>query len=315
MDFKRLNYFLKIAELGSVSRAADRLRVAQPALSRQMMLLEAELGVTLFERHRRGMALTREGEELRTRTSGPMRQIDLAAEDIRTLGVGMAGNVACGLPPTASHVLAAPLARRVAQEAPNLALRIVEGYAGHLMDWLQRGEIDIAILYGPACDFRLSASELLVEELMLVGPPECGLQPDEPVAFGALAQLPMILPSHPHGLRVVVDNMVARTQAKLDIRFQADSFTLMKELVETGLGYTILPLPSFQREAHAGKLRYAPITNPRLTRQLMLAMQPSIAHSQATYRLAKMIRQEVADLVTSGRWSATLLFDPATIDR
>lgn len=315
MNFKRLNYFLKIAELGSVSRAADRLRIAQPALSRQMGLLEAELGVALFERHRRGMALTREGEELRSRTIGPMRQIDLAAEDLRSVGEGMAGNVAFGLPPTASHVLAGPLARRVANEAPNLALRIVEGYAGHLIDWLQRGEIDIAILYGPASDYRLSANELLVEELMLVGAPGCGLRPEEPVAFEKLAELPLILPSHPHGLRVLVESMAAMTETKLNIRVQADSFTLMKELVESGLGYTTLPLPSFNREALSGQLLYAPICNPHVTRQLMLAMQPGTAHSRSTYKLAKMIRQEVAALVNAGCWSAKLLFDPAAIDR
>lgn len=314
MDFKRLNYFLKVAELGSLSRAADRLRIAQPALSRQMSLLETEVGAPLFERHRRGMALTSEGEQLRSRTAGPMRQIALAMDDLRSLGEGTAGHVAFGMPPTASYVLAGPLARRVAQKAPNLALRIVEGYAGHLIDWLQRGEIDIAILYGPAADYRLSASELLLEELMLVGPPDCGLRPDKPVPFSILAELPLVLPSHPHGLRVVVDNMAAKRKIKLDIRFEADSFTLMKELVETGLGYATLPLSSFNREARTDRLQYAPIVNPRVTRQFMLAMQPGTGHSRATYKLATLIRQEIVALVEAGRWSADLLFDPRTMD-
>jgi DNA-binding transcriptional LysR family regulator len=258
------------------------------------------------------MALTPEGEQLRARIAGPMRQIDLAVEDLRSLGTGTAGNVVFGLPPTASYVLAGPLSRRVAEQAPNLALRIVEGYAGHLIDWLQRGEIDIAILYGPAADYRLSASELLIEELMLVGPPDCALRPEVGVPFAELAGLPLVLPSHPHGLRIVVDNMASRQKVKLDIRFQADSFTLMKELVETGLGYTTLPLSSLIREAEAGRLRYAPIVQPRITRQLMLATQPGITLPRATHRLASLIRQEVASLVGAGRWSANLLFDPAT---
>lgn len=313
MDFKRIGYFLKVAELGSLSRAADRLRIAQPALSRQMSLLESEVGTALFERHRRGMALTPDGEQFRTRTAGPMRQIELAVEDLRALGQTSAGNVAFGLPPTASHVLAGPLARRVAESAPNLALRIVEGYAGHLIDWLQRGEIDIAMLYGPAADYRLSASELLIEDLMLVGPPDCALRPDVAVPFGAIEALPLVLPSHPHGLRTVVDTIAAKKKVKLDIRFQADSFTLMKELVETGLGYTTLPLSSFVREAETGRLRYAPIARPHITRQLILATQPGVVLSRSTHRLATLIRQEVAALVGAGRWSATLLYDPLAI--
>jgi len=309
MDFKRLSYFVRIAELGSLSKAADRLHIAQPALSRQMRLLEQDVGVPLFKRHRRGMQLTLEGEEFRARLVGPLRQIELAREDTRSLSKEVGGNVAFGMPPTTSYVLAGPLARRVAQQAPSVSLRVVEGYAGHLIDWLQRGEIDVALLYGQASDYRLAAEDLLVEELMLVGPPDCELSPNRPVAFAQLGNLPLVLPSHPHGLRVVVDNMAARTKVKLKVRFQADSFQLMKELVTSGLGYTTLPYSSFSREAAAGGLKYAPIHRPRVTRQLVLATQSATDTSRAARRLGILIRQEIVALVAAGKWTATLLFD------
>ena len=315
MDFKRLTYFIRIAELGSLSKAADRLRIAQPALSRQMRLLEDDVGVPLFSRHRRGMQLTPEGEELRHRILGPMRQLECAVEDTRVLSKEVGGSVALGMPPTASYVLAGPLARRVAAEAPNVSLRVVEGYAGHLIDWLQRGEIDVALLYGPAADYRLPAEDLLVEELMLVGPPDCDLSPDTPVQFQVLASLPLVLPSHPHGLRVVVDNVAIKTKTKLNVRFQADSFHLMKDLVESGLGYTTLPYSSFSREAAAGRLRYAPIVGPRVTRQLVLALQPGTDAPRAAQKLTLLIREEIVTLVGAGKWAANLLFDPSNDGR
>lgn len=310
MDIKRLANFVRVAEFGSVSRAADRMRIAQPALSRQMRLLEEEVGLRLFARHRRGMTLTDAGEELRTRLLGPLRQIEQIVEDVRTLSQAVGGNIAFGMPPTTSYVLAGPLARSVVSHAPNVSLRVVEGYGAHLIDWLQRGEIDIALLYGPASDLRLNAEELLIEDIMLVGPPGSGLKPEKPVAFAGLAELPLILPSHPHGLRVVIDNAAAKARSPINVRFQADSFLLMKELVESGLGYTLLPMSAISREVDAARLTYAPVESPRVTRQLVLATQPGQAATRASRVLGTLVRREIAGLVRSGRWKAHLMYDP-----
>src|ERR1700733_11994985 len=126
MDFKRLANFVRIAELGSVSRAGDRLRIAQPALGRPTGLLEEEIGAPLFARHRRGINLTEAGEELRARLVGPLRQIEQVFEDVRTLSHTVGGNVAVGMAPTTSYVLSGPLARSVVAHAPNVSLRVVE---------------------------------------------------------------------------------------------------------------------------------------------------------------------------------------------
>lgn len=315
MDFKRLANFVRIAELGSLSRAADRMRIAQPALSRQMKLLEDEIGAPLLQRHRRGVTLTEAGEELLARLVGPMRQIEQVFEDVRTLSQAVGGNIAFGMPPTVSYVLAGPLARRVVEFAPKVSMRVVEGYGAHLIDWLQRGEIDAALVYGPASDFQLKAEALLVEEIMLVGSPDSELDPGVPVPFAAIAKLPLVLPSHPNGLRVVVDHAASRARTALDVRFQADSFVLMKELVESGLGYTLLPLSAISREAAAGLLRHAPIEKPSVTRQIVFATQPGNAETRASRALGALVRQEIAAQVASGRWKAHLMFDPADYAR
>ena len=125
MNLQQLKTFVRIAELGSLSKASDRMRIAQPALSRQMKLLQEELGVSLFERHRRGMRITQAGEELLMRVSGLTRQLDQAFADVRSLSKTATGQVALGFVPTASYVLAGRLACRVAAEYPGISLRIV----------------------------------------------------------------------------------------------------------------------------------------------------------------------------------------------
>lgn len=310
MDLKRLANFARVAECGSVSRAADRMRIAQPALSRQMHLLEEEIGARLFERHRRGMALTAAGEELRGKLLGPLRQIEQVFEDVRSLSHTLGGNIAFGMPPTTSCILAGPLALSVISHAPNVSLRVVEGYGAHLIDWLHRGEVDVALLYGPASDLRLNAEEILIEDIVLVGPPTSGLKAEEPVDFARLADLRLVLPSHPHGLRVVIENAASKAHLPIDVHFQADSFTLMKELVESGLGYTLLPMSAIHREVHAGRLVYAPLENPKVTRQLVLATQPGNVATRATRVLGTLIRREIASLVANGEWKAHLMYDP-----
>lgn len=310
MDLQRLKTFLKIAELGSLSKASDRLRIAQPALSRQVRLLEDEIGAPLFTRHRRGMELTPAGEELALRVSGLLRQLDQAIEEVRSLSGAGGGQVSFGIVPTVSYILAGRLAVRVAKEAPEISLRIVEGYAVHLIEWLQRGEIDIAIFYGPDADFHMNVEELMLEELVVVGPPDSDLDPSKSLAFADFAKLPLVLPSRPNGLRLVVENAAIKAKAQIEVRFEADSFRVLKDLVENGLGYTALPFSSISREHKEGRLKYAPLAHPKVTRQLILGLPTDFEPSRAARTVVRLARSEIADLVGSGEWQAYLQFAP-----
>jgi DNA-binding transcriptional LysR family regulator len=310
LDFRRLHYFMRISELGSLSRAADALRIAQPSLSRQMRLLEEELGLALFARHRRGMQLTDEGKALRSRIAGPLQQIEHALSDIRALPSQAGGSVALGMPPTAVPALAAPLAGRVGQAAPDIALRIVENASEQLVEGLQRGELDLAIIYGSAAAYELNVKDLLVEQLVLVGPPDCALSADEPMDFEMLGELPLVLPSRPHGLRALVEDAAQKNKIKLNVMMQADSLALLKDLVELGVGYAALPTSAFGREAEAGRLKFAPIRNPALTRQLVLATHAACPSPRAAARIEALVRQELMALVGEKKWSGWLLFEP-----
>jgi LysR family nitrogen assimilation transcriptional regulator len=297
-DFKRLGYFVQIAELGSLTRTAERLRIAQPSLSRQMRILEEELGVTLFTRGHRGMQLTEAGEALRSRIAGPLRQIGHALYEIRSLPTQTVGTVSFGMPPTFVSVLAPDLAARVANEAPGVSLHIVEGYSGHLLQWLKQGELDAAILYGPTPS-GVNATRLLDDELVLVGTSSHVPEEGE-FAFRDLAQIPLVLPSHTHGLRVAVESAAAKSKTQLAIAFQSDSFQLMMDLVESGRMCTILPPSAVQKQVVSGRLRTAAIIDPAPKRQVFLAMQSGAQSPCAVLEVERFLREELARLADMG---------------
>jgi LysR family nitrogen assimilation transcriptional regulator len=304
MDIKQLKTFIRVAETGSLSAASDRLRLAQPALSRQIKLLEQSIGLQLFVRHGRGMQLTDAGQELFVRVAGLVLQLEKSVDDVRSLEAGPRGSVALGMMPTVSYVLSARLAQRVAAELPGISLRIVEGYAGHLVDWLQRGEVDATLLYGPSADLHLRVTELLFEEVVLVGPPTAALDPKKPVPVKTLRDLQLVLPSRSHGLRAVVETAAEKAGIALAVRFEADSFRVLKDLVSVGLGFTLLPRSAIDREQQAGLFTTAPLEKPKLMRQVIFALPSNRTATKATRAVVDLLIDEIATMVAEGEWPA-----------
>ncbi|GJD53665.1 HTH-type transcriptional regulator GltC [Methylobacterium crusticola] len=303
MDLRQLRTFHAVAELGSLSKASDRLRVAQPALSRQIRLLEHELKTELFVRNGRGMALTSAGLLLRERTAGIVRQIEQVRDDLQSLDGRPAGAVVLGIVPTVSNVLSARVARRAVQELPQVALRIVESYGGHLVDWLHRGDTDLAIIYGPAVDWHLAVETLGRDDLVAVGPKGSGLGRREAVDLAWLMSRSLALPSHSHGLRNLVEKAAARKGIPVNVVVEADSFHVLTSIVEEGIAYTILPPSAIRTELAQGRLETAPLSYPGISRELLLASPTSRAPSVATEAIARLIRSEIAALVRDGLWS------------
>ena len=295
MDFKRLGYFAQVAELGSLSKTAHRIGIAQPSLSRQMRLLEEELGVLLFTRQARGMMLTEAGELLYSRIAGPLREIGHAIYEVRALPSEAGGDVVFGMPPTMIQVLAGSLAHRIAAYAPRINLRLVDAYSGHLQDWLERGDLDAAILYGPT-PAGLNATKLLEDELVLVGSTKSPLAAEGAIECRRLQDLPLILSSPAHGLRLLIEAAAAKARIKLNIHTQTDSYQLLKELVESGIGYTVLPYCAVTREAAAGRLSFTRISKPTIRRQLFFAMSPNAQAPQAVLQVEQLVREQIASI-------------------
>src|SRR3954468_18382856 len=214
MEISQLKTLIHVAELGSLSKAADRLNIAQPALSRQIRLLERELGTYLFERHGRGMVLTEAGREVLEHASRIMSELDSLRSSVAQPGSSLRGIVTIGTTPTVAAIVTVPLVRKIRDSHPQLSMRFTSAFSGHLLDWVQRGELDLAVSYDPQPLKSLRITPVMVEELLLVGRGDAGLRLDQPVRFAQLASAPLILPSPGHRLRGIIDEC-ARGRGRL----------------------------------------------------------------------------------------------------
>ena len=306
MDIRQLRTFSCVAELGSLSKASDTLRVAQPALSRQIKLLEHELRAELFTRNGRGMVLTDAGRLLLARTAGIVRQIDQVRDEIQSAGGPPSGRVVLGLVPTVSCVISARLARRTVDRYPGISLCIVESYSGHLMEWLHRGEMDLALIYGPSSDLHLTVQSLGRDPIVAVGPRGSGLAQKKQVDIGWLLKQRLVLPSHSHGLRALIEQAAAKKKLKLDVKLEADSFRVLTSLVEEGLGYSLLPPSSVRNEVADGRLEAAAIAKPAPMRELTLASPIDHPGSTAITLVSELLRDELTACREEGLWDIKL---------
>lgn len=293
-----------------MGRAASVLGIAQPALTRQVRLLEEALGVPLFIRTQRGMQLTEDGEQLRAAIKKPMREIELALQNVGAPSAPIEGVVVLGMPSATACILAKPLLERINLAFPRVKFRVVDGQSGQLIEGLLRGEIDLALVHGPLPDDRLFDRDVLSEDLVLVGGPGSQLSADSPVDFRELSEHALVLPSHHHGVRAVLEKAALRLNAPLEILFEIDSLQLAKELVEADVAYSVMPFSAFSREHAAGRLRYAPIRNPVLTQTLVFAVRQHLVLPRNFVReLGALVGREASRLVEAGVWPATVLFE------
>lgn len=300
MFFKRLGYFVQVAELGSLSRTAERLRISQPSLSRQMRLLEEQLGVALFTRLARGMRLTTAGELLYARVTGPMREIGRAIHEVKSLPKEERGQVVLGLPASVVPMLAGPLVQRTVSLAPGLSLRIVDARNEQLRAWVKEGRIDAAVLYGPTPE-GVNAARLVEDEIMLVGPHQSPVTAGASIDFRELRDLPLVLPGSDHPLRRILEDEALRAGIKLNVTVEADSHQLMAELVEAGIGFATLPYSAFAREAAQDRLSYIGMRRP-VRRELFLALGSESRSPKAAMQVEGFVRQVIGDLIDDRRW-------------
>ena len=312
MDLRQLRTFLHVVELGSLSKAAERLRIAQPALGRQVKLLEEELGVALFARHGRGMVPTAAGRILADRASTILRLVADTRAELTAERDAVKGTVSLGVPPTVGEVLAGRLVERFVKRHPAVTVRIVPAFSGYLLDLLQRGEVDLAVMYettgyeGTGAR-QIRVEPLIVEELFLIGPRGAGLAMAEPVPFAALADRAMILPGPRQGLRRLLEGEARAAGLALSVAVEADARQTLKELVLRGLGFGVLPFAVIHAELRDGSLCAAPIVDPPLTRRLVLARSLVTPASNAVRRFTETLKAETTEMVRDGIWQGQLL--------
>ncbi|SDG77122.1 LysR family transcriptional regulator [Roseospirillum parvum] len=303
MDIAALRALLTIADCASISRAAERLDTAQPALSRQLKRLEDEVGTPLFARHGRGVKPTAAGRALIARAEPLVRQFTSLEAELKG-NATPAGEVVLGVPPTAALVLLPEVVADFAARHPRVRLKVVEGFSGFVTEWLEAGRLDLGILYHAAPGSGLHLEPLLDEPLVLVSAPGSDPQTGHPLPLAKALTRRLILPSPPHGLRVLVDQAAARLGVRPWIDPEVEGLPAIKGLVAKGLGDTLLPAAAVAEEVAAGRLTTRHLENPGLSRRLVLARPAGRTPTTATTRLAETVHNQVHHLLATGRWPA-----------
>lgn len=304
MELRQLEYFLAVAESGAFSRAAVLLSVGQPVLSRQIKSLEDELGAQLYHRTGRGIILTEAGKVFAEHVRGVLERTARARNEIQELGSSTSGRAVIGMPPSVGAVFTVPLVQRFRKEFPKASLVVMEGFSGHILEWLTAGRLDVAILYNAPSMNNLSLDPLLTEELVLLGPvaDPAGVGKG-PVAASRLSEIPLILPSRPHGLRMLMDEALSKAGIPSHVEIEINAMPSTLKLVELGTGYTILPVSCVHDLLQAGRIRGWPIVKPKMTRELVLASSTQRPATRAARALGRMVRLEVHALDRLGRWT------------
>lgn len=303
MTLRQLQYFLKVLELKSFSKAAERLRVAQPALGFQVRKLEEELGLKLFDRHSRGVTPTEAGLVLRDHALVILRQVERARLSLTDLAGPPRGKVAVGVTSTINLVLATRLVERCRESCPNISLSIVEGMSEDLVQWLESDRIDLAFTYNPGNSRGLVYEPLLTEDLCLVQIAREAPRDRTTARLAEIATLPMVLPSRSSGLRGIVDDAATRSGIEYEVVLEIDSVAAIKEMVLNAIGTTVLPLGAVKREVDEGRLVARRLEKPALSRRMFLTYSAQRPASSAQSAIEEVMRQVVKENLAIGTWA------------
>ena len=298
MELRSLNYFVRIAELGSITRAASHLRLAQPALTRHVQRLEEELGVALFTRANRGVRLTEAGEKLLESALRILRDVERTGDEIRAQDAHPSGRIILGVTPTLCPVLVPDLFAAMRAEFPRIELKVMHAGMIRLEEFLIDGRVDIALLSELSRSRLVLSTALGREEMVLVTKP--GVRPSGVVTGAELGRTPLVLGD---GLRAAMDALLAGRGVELKVAIEVNDHETIRLMVTRGVAASILPYSSVARECAAGLVEAHRLTAEGIFRTLALGVRVSRSASLAREAVARAITAIVADLERGGRLS------------
>jgi len=300
MELRSLHYFVRIAELGSITRAAAHLHVAQPALTRHVQRLEDELNVALFTRANRGVRLTEAGQKLLDGATRILRDIERTGDEIRAQDAHPSGKIILGITPTLCPVLVPELFACMRRDYPMIELKVMHAGMVRLEEFIIDGRVDIALMSELSRSRLIQSTRLAAEEMVLVTQP--GARPPGIVGGDELRRTPLILGD---GLRAAMDALLAGHGVELNVDTELNDHETIRLMVAAGAGATVLPLSAVSREYGRGLLEPHRITDSGVFRTLALGVRASRNASLAREAVARTIRAMVEDMADQGRLAIT----------
>ncbi len=290
MNLRQLKYFVRVVELQNMTRAAESLHVAQPALSQQMSLLEENLGVALLVRGAKGVQPTAEGLLLYRHAQIILRQVDSTRSLLSRTADQITGTVSIGLASSTARMLALPLMRRVKAELPSVVLEIVDVPSADLTKLVLQGRIDFSLSPDQQPMQGLLRTPLLRERLFLLAHASVAL-PRRTLAIEDFAALPLVLPSLPNTLRARLDHAFLTAGLTCNLFAEASTSAILIPAVREAMAATILPSSAAQPEIAEGSI-VAHALDRALSRELVLCASASLPPSPAVNRVIELCQDE-----------------------
>jgi len=300
MEIRSLRYFMQIAELGSVTAAAQRLRVAQPSLTRHLHKLEDDLGVALFVRAHRGVELTAAGRSLLERATRILNDVDRVSRELRLEGNEPSGKVVLGITPTLCPVLLPQLIARLQRDFPKIELDIQQSGSMKLPDWLMDGRVDAAIMAQIGSHRYITAEPLAREEMVLLTAP--GTRPHCAVEAGELSDTGLIITE---ALLAIMRGLLEGRSIDLRVDLVLNSLETIRLMAQQGLCRTIMPYSIIRRDDEHGLLDVHRLLDGSMQRQLVLATATGRRMAPATEAVINIIKAIVADVESQNGFVAT----------
>ncbi len=302
LGLRQLRYFLAIADAGALSRAAERLNVAQSALSHHVAEIERTLAVKLFERKARGVSLTTAGHRLHEHASAILSALSKAEQDVRTFADVVSGPVSLGLSHTAIAMLALEVMQAVQKHCPGVHMTLSEGLSPTLIGHVLSGSIDLALAYNPPKDSRLVTEALLDEDLYLVGRPDLIGKSSSAIAFSAIPQGSVLGLNPVPASRAIIQAQILRNQIAPSPTLEIGSLIAMRQALEEGLGCAIIARSTVLTELEQKRFHARRIVQPTLTRTLAVVSLADRPHTRAFVEVRSTVIDVVRAATKSGRW-------------
>lgn len=301
MEIRDLKALVSIAEFGSLSAAAHKLNLTQPALSALLRRLESELNVKILVRHSRGVKFTEEGMFLLEKAYAILSDVTETQACLRELAQEPVGVVRLGLPTSMAAGLIPALFPSMRSQFPRVQLQIVEAMSGGLAELLHLGRLDLAVLFDIQPMPGLRSEPVLIEEICLMVRHDDVLAQRASVSIQDVAGHSLVMPSRAHSIRLFVERAAAAEGVVLTVDAEIDSFLGLVGLVRAGYA-TFLPAYLLMEDIREGRIVPVPISRPQMEWTLHLATRIDSLRPRAAMVVGRLLIDTCTALVRSREW-------------
>lgn len=324
MELRQLRYFVAIVDHGALSRAAQVLHIAQPALTQQLRQLEDELGAQLLHRSAQGVLCTDAGKIFYQHAQAILKQVIDAKAAVTQSTDRPSGTVAIGVPQSISGALALPLLLAAQQRYPEIELQLTEELTGNLIEQLKSGRINLAVLFDDGQLHGFASTPVVEEQMLFVlrkdsqlakhgfvrdGANPDGVNPDRgsaerAVTLAEAVACTLILPGIAHGVRPGIESTARAHGLSLSHVIEINSVAILKSAILADMGATIIPVAPLLDEIERGQMLALPLA-PSIARTVTLCASKTIPLTNAANAVARLVLEVADDLCASGRWFGT----------